>query len=52
METIDGERGRISRQSIKDHPFYPRICRVAPEVAASWVLGELPVERAEKPARR
>lgn len=38
-------------KSIKDHPFYIRMKQLPPEEVATWVLGETPVEQAEKPKR-
>ena len=38
-------------RSIKDHPFYIRMKQLPPDEVATWVLGETPVEQAEKPKR-
>ena len=39
-------------RSIKDHPFYERIRQATPEEAASWVLGEVSIEEADKAKRK
>lgn len=38
-------------RSIKDHPFYPRLVVVPAAEAASWVLGAIPIEEANKKDR-
>jgi len=35
-------------RSIKDHPLYIRMKQLPPDEVATWVLGETPVEQAEK----
>lgn len=39
-------------RSIKDHPFYIRMKQLPPDEVAEWVLGETPIEVAEKDARK
>lgn len=39
-------------RSIKDHPLYEQIRQATPEEAASWVLGEVPIEEADKAKRK
>lgn len=38
--------------SIKDHPFYQRMKVVSAAQAASWILGDIPVENADKAKRK
>jgi hypothetical protein len=38
-------------RNIKDHPLYVRMKQLPPDEVATWVLGETPVEKAEKPKR-
>jgi hypothetical protein len=38
--------------SIKDHAAYARLKQLPPREAARWVLGEIPLERAEPELRK
>ncbi|MFD3190095.1 hypothetical protein ACFMPD_07440 [Sedimentitalea sp. HM32M-2] len=38
--------------SIKDHPFYERLGQATPQEAASWVIGDTPIEEAEAKDRK
>lgn len=42
----------MSDDSIKDHPFYHRMKVLPPAEVASWVLGQQPVEDADKGQRK
>jgi hypothetical protein len=42
----------MHHRSIKDHPLYERIRQATPVEAASWVIGELPIEEADKSQRK
>ena len=38
--------------SIKDHPFYIRMKQLPPQEVAAWVLGDIPVEKADGRLRK
>lgn len=38
--------------SIKDHPFYIRLKQLPPQKVAAWVLGDIPVEKADGRLRK
>jgi hypothetical protein len=41
----------MAKRSIKDHPFYLRMKQLPPGEVAAWVLGDLPIEEADKSTR-